>query len=33
MAVYENIEKPLIKVIADMEIKGIKVDKKVCKII
>ena len=28
MAVYENIEKPLIKVIADMEVKGIKVDKK-----
>ena len=28
MAVYENIEKPLIKVVADMEIKGIKVDKK-----
>ena len=28
MAVYENIEKPLIKVISDMEIKGIKVDKK-----
>ena len=28
MAVYQNIEKPLVKVIADMEMKGIKVDKK-----
>ncbi len=28
MSVYQNIEKPLVKVIADMEIKGIKVDKK-----
>ena len=29
MAVYQNIEKPFVKVIADMEMKGIKVDKKV----
>ena len=28
MSVYQNIEKPLVKVIAEMEIKGIKVDKK-----
>ena len=27
MSVYQNIEKPLIKVISDMEIEGIKVDK------